>query len=130
MDKRFYKRIPLHAKGVVFVNNNEINIQIDNVCEDGIGLYADEEGVKLSNIVIGDSFDVIFIDEDDNKFIEKNKVVSGRAEIVRMEKKDNQYYMGCKIIGDVEYSNYVSRKKAERCLRETLSFFNLLHKGK
>ena len=65
MHKRFYERIPLYAKGVVFVNNNEINIQIDNVCEDGIGLYADEEGIKLSNIVIGDSFDVIFIDEEE-----------------------------------------------------------------
>lgn len=105
--KRQFERIRLNNKGLVYHNDDELEIEVIDISECGIGIQFK----KKLNVHIGDRFRFAFISELENK----QKTVLGECAIVRIEENEKGTFAGCTIEqkDNDRLNAFVSEKKTE-----------------
>ena len=120
-ERRLYSRIPVKIDGNIIYSGNEIDIEVCNVSETGIGFYLrnpkETDGDDL--LCIGDEINIQFVDSYNFGKEEFVSVQSLVGVIVQMREDNGQNYIGCKVckdnnFADLDYESYVEQRKSSR----------------
>jgi len=118
-DRRLYQRITIGAiSQFLMTTGTELQKDfegvIDNICEDGIGISVNTPSWfdTLDHVGIGDELYFQGIDEYVSCMKKKSDVFIGKAQIVRMIKNKDNYYLGCSITSNnSNLQEYIRKRK-------------------
>lgn len=120
-ERRLYSRIPVKIDGNIIYSGNEIDIEVCNVSETGIGFYLrnPQETDRDDLLCIGDEINIQFVDSYNFGKEEFVSVQSLVGVIVQMREDNGQTYIGCKVckdnnFADSNYESYVEQRKSSR----------------
>ena len=118
-DRRKSQRIRIDAVSQFLVSHDDrfegdFEGLIENISDEGIGVVVNNP--KYTSLVEGLSINNQFFFQAFDEYTAFKKPISdifqGKAKIVRIEKKNNHYYLGCKIVSsNHDLDEYISRRK-------------------
>lgn len=119
MERRTYSRLTVDIPGTLIKNNQEIPINIYNICENGIGFrYKFKDCPDNFTFKKNEVFEITFYDESNNEINvikDSQRVQICKFEVKQIRKHSTHAYIGGVLkSSDNEYANYVLNKKTNR----------------
>ncbi|MCR4787225.1 MAG: PilZ domain-containing protein [Lachnospiraceae bacterium] len=106
-DRRIYSRVNLSIPCLIYINNVEMNGNIVDISETGIGILVEVDEVKHP-IQEGDLIMVTGVDDD--------VVAQFEANVIRKNDKDGSMRIGARIVNQNQVEEFINNEKVKAYL--------------